>query len=114
MYMETSQISQSPPPFALDEDGLLLNPEQWTESVAEELAHKIGIEEMSPDHWLVIYALRDYFSKFGVAPAMNNVCRTYDKDKLWVHNLFATCLNAWIVAGLPNPGEEAKSYLSDM
>jgi len=27
---------------------------------------------------------------------------------------FTTCLGAWRVAGLPNPGEEAKSYLNDM
>ncbi|MFK5914454.1 MAG: TusE/DsrC/DsvC family sulfur relay protein [Woeseiaceae bacterium] len=113
--MQLSQISETKlSPLLLDDDGLLLNPEQWTESIAVDLAYKIGIEEMSPDHWLVVYALRDYFSKFGVAPAMNNVCRSYDKDKLWVHDLFVTCLNAWIVSGLPNPGEEAKSYLSDM
>jgi len=98
----------------LDEDGLILNPEDWNESVAEELAHLVGIQALSEDHWLVVYALRDYYAKFGVAPSMNNVCQTYDKDGLWIHTLFATCLNAWRVAGLPNPGEEAKSYLSDM
>lgn len=100
--------------LSLDEDGLLLNPDDWNESVAEELAHQVDIGELTPDHWLVIYALRDYFSKFGVAPSMNNVCHSHGKDGLWVHNLFFTCLNAWIVAGLPNPGEEAKSYLSNM
>ena len=110
--MEASiQIPQLPP---LDEDGLLVNPEDWNESVAEDLAHLYEIKVLSSDHWLVIYALRDYYAKFGVAPSMNNVCHTYKKDGLWVHNLFATCLNAWRVAGLPNPGEEAKSYLSDM
>jgi len=105
---------QTPHLPALDENGLLLDPFQWDETIAEELAHMVGIEILSQDHWLIIYALRDYFKKFGVAPSMNNVCRTYQKDKLWVHNLFATCLNAWRVAGLPDPGEEAKSYLSDM
>lgn len=110
--MEASiHIPQLPP---LDEDGLLVEPDDWNESVAKELAHLLDINELSPDHWLIIYALRDYYAKFGVAPSMNNVCHTYKKDALWVHNLFATCLNAWRVAGLPNPGEEAKSYLSDM
>jgi TusE/DsrC/DsvC family sulfur relay protein len=110
--MEASiPIPQLPP---LDEDGLLVDPDDWNESVAKELARLLDINELSPDHWLIIYALRDYYTKFGVAPSMNNVCHTYKKDALWVHNLFATCLNAWRVAGLPNPGEEAKSYLSDM
>lgn len=111
--MNTSQVSTTSYP-QLDEDGLLLNPEQWNESLAEELALMVGIGEMSDDHWLIIYSLRDYYARFGVAPAMTNVCHSYARDKLWVHNLFLTCLNAWIVAGLPNPGEEAKSYLSDM
>jgi tRNA 2-thiouridine synthesizing protein E len=45
---------------------------------------------------------------------MSAVCHRLGKEKFWVHDLFQSCLNAWRVAGLPNPGEEAKSYLSDM
>lgn len=110
--MQTATPSQSLP--ARDEHGLLLHPEQWNETVAEQMAQQLGLDDLTQDHWLVIYALRDYFNKFGVAPAMMNICRTYAKDKLWVHDLFHSCLNAWRVAGLPDPGEEAKSYLSDM
>jgi tRNA 2-thiouridine synthesizing protein E len=98
----------------LDEAGLLIDPEQWNETVAVELAHSLGIKDLSPDHWLVINALREYYFDFGTAPAMSHVCHTHDKNHLWVHDLFATCLNAWRVAGLPDPGEEAKSYLSSM
>lgn len=98
----------------LDESGLLLDTTLWDKTIAEGLAHVVGISKLSDDHWLVIYALRNYFSEFGVAPAMNHVCHQYKKEDLWVHNLFGTCLNAWRVAGLPDPGEEAKSYLSDM
>lgn len=110
--MEASNEMTRLPP--LDENGLLFYPDDWNESVAEELARLVGIKKLSEDHWLVIYALRDYYAKFGVAPSMHNVCHSNDKNELWVHNLFATCLNAWCVSGLPNPGEEAKSYLSGM
>lgn len=98
----------------LDEDGLIVDPGLWNEEVALAIAQGIGVAPLSDDHWLVIYALRDYYKKFGVAPAMNTICYRQGKDKHWVHDLFQTCLNAWRVAGLPNPGEEAKSYLSDM
>ncbi len=98
----------------LDENGLLVDPEVWDETVATELAAMYGVGELTNDHWLVIHALRNYFVKFGVAPAMKNVCYHYDQDKYWIHGLFGSCLNAWRVAGLPNPGEEAKSYLDDM
>ena len=78
------------------------------------MAQLLGIDRLTQDHWLVIYALRDYFKKFGVAPAMMNVCRGYARDRYWVHDLFNSCLNAWRIAGLPDPGEEAKTYLNDM
>lgn len=98
----------------MDEDGLIVDPDQWNEEVANTLAKQIGVAPLTEDHWLVIYALRNYYKHFGVAPAMNTVCHRLGKEKFWVHDLFQTCLNAWCVAGLPNPGEEAKSYLNDM
>lgn len=97
----------------LDEYGLLKDVNAWDEHVAEELARRNGIETLAEDHWKVIRSLRDYHAKYGAAPAMHQVCRAHGKDRFWVHDLFHSCLNAWRVAGLPNPGEEAKSYLSD-
>ncbi|MGD9385409.1 MAG: TusE/DsrC/DsvC family sulfur relay protein [Thioalkalispiraceae bacterium] len=110
--MNAMQQLQSVP--EVDEDGFLLDPERWNANLASTLASQFGIESLTDEHWLVINALRDYFNKFGVAPAMNHISNQYGKDKNWVHSLFGDCLHAWCVVGLPNPGEEAKSYLSDM
>jgi len=99
---------------ALDEYGLLINPDDWNENVALTLAIQLGIENLTADHWKVIHALRKHYEKFGVAPAIYNICRSNGKSSDWVHKLFNSCLNAWVVSGLPDPGEEAKSYLSDM
>jgi len=110
--METAL--QSFPLPELDEGGLIRDPKIWNERVAEELARMLDIDELNADHWRVIHALRDYYNQYGVAPAMKHVCKSFNKDSLWVHDLFGSCLNAWCVAGLPDPGEEAKSYLSDM
>lgn len=98
----------------LDENGLLVNPDDWNENLALIMAREIGIDQLTADHWKVIHALRKHYDKFGVAPAMHNICRSNGQKSDWVHNLFKTCLDAWRVAGLPDPGEEAKSYLSDM
>lgn len=100
--------------LALDEYGLLINPEDWNESVADTLATQLGINQLTSDHWKVVNALRQHYEKFGVAPAMHNICRSNGQKSDWIHNLFNNCLNAWLIAGLPDPGEEAKSYLSDM
>ena len=99
---------------AVDEDDLLLDSSDWNHDVARLMADHYGVPELTEDHWHVISALRNYYLRYGVAPSMNAVCRSVGKHHFWVHELFGSCLNAWRVAGLPNPGEEAKSYLSDM
>jgi len=99
-------VSQTPTFPEFDDDGLIVDPSKWNEEIAEEVA--------SAEHWVAIYALRNYYDRFGVAPAMISICRDNNKPKHWIHNLFESCLNAWRVSGLSNPGEEAKSYLSDM
>jgi len=104
---------QAPTMPAMDDDGLLLDPRSWSEPLADIMANRIGITQLGDDHWRVIRALRRYYEQFGVAPAMINICHAEHHDEHWVHDLFGTCLNAWRVAGLPNPGEEAKSYLSE-
>ncbi len=98
----------------IDENGLLKDAQMWNESVARELAARDGIAVLTADHWKIIHSLREYYAKFGVAPAMSQICHVYGRDWHWAHDLFHTCLGAWRVAGLPDPGEEAKSYLSDM
>lgn len=109
-----SAVSQNTNLPEMDEAGLIVDPAQWTEETASTIAEQLKVAPLTDDHWLVIYSLRDYYKKFGVAPAMNSVCHHLGKEKFWVHDLFQSCLNAWRIAGLPNPGEEAKSYLSDM
>lgn len=105
---------QKHPEVKFDEDGLLENPADWSEAIAAEIARRDGIGKLTEEHWEVIRSLREHYAKFGVAPAMSHVCRSHGKGRHWIHDLFHTCLNAWRVAGLPNPGEEAKAYLNDM
>ncbi len=104
---------QSPLYPEFDEDGLLRDPAQWNETLAQTIAHREGVGELGEAHWKVIHSLRQHYARFGAAPAMTQICRLHGQHKFWVHDLFNTCLNAWRVAGLPNPGEEAKTYLSD-
>lgn len=106
----TSQPTQRP---EFDEDGLLREPEQWSEALAQVIAAREGLGVLADAHWKIIYSLRAHYARFHVAPAMVQICHMHGQDKFWVHDLFHTCLNAWRVAGLPNPGEEAKTYLSD-
>lgn len=100
--------------LALDVNGLLINTNDWDEDVALLMAHNLGIEELTPDHWKVIYAFRQHYENFGVAPTISHICHTHGHESDWVHQLFHSCLNSWRIAGLPDPGEEAKAYMSNM
>lgn len=102
------------PSIKLDENGLLTQPENWNKEVALALANGLQINPLTANHWLVIEAMRKHYARFGVAPAIHNICHNNHQSETWVHDLFGSCFNAWRVAGLPDPGEEAKAYLNDM
>ena len=97
-----------------DESGLLLNPREWDEELAQQIAYREGVGSLTDAHWRIIYALRTHYAHFAVAPAMSQVCLDEGMQKYCGHELFHTCLTAWKVAGLPDPGEEARAYLNDM
>jgi len=52
--------------FCTDSEGYLLDPADWTEAIAQELARREGIA-MSEDHWRVIHFMRDYYAKRQIA-----------------------------------------------
>lgn len=108
MNISTTQFTTA----QFDDAGLLLDAGMWNVALAQQIAFQNEIGMLTEDHWKIIYALRAHYEKFGVAPAMQNICHDLGRGRFWVHDLFHTCLNAWRVAGLPNPGEEAKTYLS--
>jgi TusE/DsrC/DsvC family sulfur relay protein len=112
--MIMSAPSGTPAPELFDEDGLIRDFTSWTEPLAEFLAQEAGINRLSEEHWKIIRAMREHYKRLGAAPAMHRVCHDAGIERQQVNKLFGYCLVAWRVAGLPNPGEEAKSYLSDM
>lgn len=58
---EPTQMS----PATLDGEGYLVDPEDWNEALAVELARAQGIE-LQDDHWLVIRFMRDYHAEHQV------------------------------------------------
>lgn len=101
-------------PHILDEDGLVADFSFWTEELAQELAREEGIANLGERHWAVIRALRGEYERMAAVSSIRNVCHQAGIDRSAVNELFGYCLVAWRVAGLPNPGEEAKSYLGGM
>jgi tRNA 2-thiouridine synthesizing protein E len=98
-------------PLNFDEDGFLINPSAWTRDTARTLAEQDGVGPLGADHWAIIFYLREHHLANGSLPVMSHVCRTMHLGKYAVDRLFGGCRMAWRIAGLPNPGEEAKSYM---
>ncbi len=110
----TALAVKSDEPTLLDEDGLITDFSFWTEELAREFAREEGIKNLDERHWEIIRALRTEYEKLSAVSSIRNVCHQAGIDRSAVNELFGYCLIAWRVAGLPNPGEEAKSYLGGM
>jgi TusE/DsrC/DsvC family sulfur relay protein len=62
--------------LALDAEGFLQKPEQWTEEIAHEIAGENGIAELTEKHWQVVRFMRAKYLETGAAPTI----RTLGKD----------------------------------
>ncbi len=94
-----------------DPDGFVAEPNAWTPERATRIARLDGITELTAKHWEVINHVRRQFYSHGSLPVMRLVCRAAGLDRHKAHKLFSSCKGLWRVAGLPNPGEEAKAYM---
>jgi TusE/DsrC/DsvC family sulfur relay protein len=93
-----------------DVDGFLIDPGSWNEELAQSIAVKEGVGELNGDHWVIIRYLRQHYLNGGL-PAVSHVCHVNHFDSNCLPDLFLSVKSAWRIAGLPNPGEEAKSYM---
>ncbi len=95
-----------------DEDGFLLDPQQWDEALAKEIAFEDGVGELSPEHFAIIKTVREKNLTLGEIPCMRHVCRMNHLGDHCVGEMFSPGgLELWRIAGLANPGEEAKAYM---
>jgi len=58
----------------VDDEGYLIDPAQWNEQVAEELARRERID-LSEEHWAVIRFMREYYERRQIAPDARHVIK---------------------------------------
>lgn len=93
-----------------DEDGFLIEATAWNAELAAALAELDGMGLLTERHWKVIHHARERFLRVGGVPVLRLLCRTTSLSKVDIKELFGSCRQIWRIAGLPNPGEEAKAY----
>jgi TusE/DsrC/DsvC family sulfur relay protein len=96
----------------IDDDGFLINLEDWTESVARILAKREGIGDLSEDKLDILKFMREYYKKYNFFPIVRYVCKNVHQPGACVTEQFSDPVRAWKIAGLPNPGEEVISFKS--
>jgi dissimilatory sulfite reductase related protein len=62
-----------------DEEGYLVNPDDWTPEVAERVAEEEGIA-LGDEHWAVIQFIRDHYDEHQVAVDARFVIRFLEEE----------------------------------
>jgi tRNA 2-thiouridine synthesizing protein E len=77
--------------YALDGEGFLLCPDEWSEEFADALAPELGIEGgLTERHWKTIYFIRDRTEERMVCPLVYETCREVDLEIRDLEDLFPT------------------------
>jgi sulfur relay (sulfurtransferase) DsrC/TusE family protein len=82
----------------------------WSEEYAQKVALRDGIGQLSEAHWCIIHTLRNHFIQYGAIPPMHLACSVNNLEPHCVEHLFHDAREAWILAGLPDPGDEMRYY----
>lgn len=97
--------------YETDEEGYLLNLNDWNEDIANSIA-KLENLEMTTNHWEVVNFLREYYNEFQIAPAVRVLTKSIGKklgpekgNSQYLYELFpyGPAKQACKIAGLPKP-----------
>jgi len=106
-------VHMSDPDVKTDSNGYLVNPQHWNKKIAENIAHSLGVNGLEATHFELLEILRQhYLSKGSLLPEIV-ACEKLKLKEDCFHDLFGGYENAWKIAGLPDPGIEARTYMDN-
>ncbi|MDO8605707.1 MAG: TusE/DsrC/DsvC family sulfur relay protein [Phaeospirillum sp.] len=80
-----------PESLRLDAEGYLIDPADWTEAIAEELAGREGVQ-LGAEHWSAIAFMRTWLEERQAAPDVRHVIKhltqTFGTDRNRLFELF--------------------------
>ncbi len=108
-YIETKEGTKR---VAIDEEGYLVNMDDWDETVAGTLAERMGLGQITGDKLEILKFTREYYKKYNFFPILRAVCKNLRKPPDCMLDEFEVPLVAWKLAGLPHPEEPVISLLT--
>ena len=86
-----------------DEEGYLVNPEEWSEAIASDLARQEDIV-LTEEHWSAIRFMRDFYIEHQVAPDARFVIRHLgERNRLFELFPYGYVKQACKIAGMKRP-----------
>src|SRR5512144_1272704 len=105
------EINKGAKRVAIDDNGYLVNFDDWDESVARALAERTGFGELTGDRIEILKFIREHYKKYNFFPILRAVCKYVNKPRDCMIDEFEVPLVAWKLAGLPHPEEPVISLL---
>ena len=101
--MPTTLIADAP--VDVDAEGFLLDPGQWNEAIAEQIARDNGIPELTARHWLVVRFMRERYLQTGAAPSIRALGKESGVPVKELYQLFpkGPAKLAARIGGIPKP-----------
>ena len=89
----------------VNDEGFFVDPDQWTEAMAPELATAEGIDELTDRHWQVIRFMRAEQAEKGTGPTVRILGKTSGVPVKELYQLFpkGPAKLAAKIAGIPKP-----------
>lgn len=91
--------------LAMDAEGFMTNPDEWTPEIAEALAKEEGLSPLTEKHWQVINWVRAETAKTGEFPSLRGITKRSGVDTKEIYELFPKGPAKKIarIAGYPKP-----------
>jgi tRNA 2-thiouridine synthesizing protein E len=89
----------------VNEEGFFTDPDQWSESMAPELAAEEGIDALTDGHWTVIRFMRKEYAEKGTGPTVRVLGKASGVSVKELYQLFpkGPAKVAARIAGIPKP-----------
>ena len=89
----------------VDDEGFLVDPQQWTREIGAEIARENGIPELTDRHWQVVDFMRDRYLTEGAAPSIRTLGKASGVPVKELYSLFpkGPAKLAAKVGGIPKP-----------
>ena len=89
----------------VDDECFLVNPDDWTEEMAPELAKEVGIDSLNDTHWKVVKFMREDFKEKGQIPTIRRIKNAggVETKEIYAHFPNGPAKKVALISGLGKP-----------